>query len=72
MIESNGMAELKKFIYLIEATRPDGSKFTVFDDPKVIFLDILDAQYICNKWEQEHLIEGLKYQPVMYMRPDYC
>jgi len=70
MTESNGMSELKKFIYLIECTRPDGSKFTVFDDPKVIFLDILDAQFICDQWAEENSF--LKYAPVMYMRPDYC
>lgn len=64
------MAELKRFIYLIEAIRPDGSTFTIFDDPKVIFLDIVDAQFICNQWAEENTF--LKYRPVLYFRSETC
>lgn len=64
------MAELKRFIYLIEGTRPDETQFTIFDDPKVIFLDILDAQFICNKWNKENPF--MHYKPVLYFRSDMC
>lgn len=69
-MESNSVALQKKFIYLIEITTAEGAKSTAFDKEGMIFLDILDAEYMCKKWAKE--FPHLKYEPVLFMRPEFC
>ena len=68
MQESNEMAKVKKFLYMIEGSTLDDT-FTVFE-PELPAVSFETAQFLCDKWHAMH--PEITYTPVMYMKPEYC
>jgi hypothetical protein len=75
MQESNEMAKVKKFLYMIEGkdtcldSANFGEVFTVFE-PELPAVSFETAQFLCDKWHAMH--PEIAFKVVMYMKPEWC